>query len=227
MRSARTDRPSTVEQPSARHHSRTFRDRRRVPRLQASSLPSRLRRATPLARAALALALLTVVLAGCATGNAQDARRGRERDATRADVLPHLQATLIARRFNATPVPPPPPTPIPTIETLALTVGVNPDGSPQQPVTSISSGQAGVYVTALIHDLRQGEKVVVSWRTVAAGTAAPGGVEVGTSDIPVTADTDQRWFAFPLTVTLPPGDYAAWIAVSDQTLNSLVFHVSG
>ncbi len=230
MRSARTDRPSTrAEARSPLHHwPAVFRARRRVP----STPTNEGGRALPLAgrylRAALGILALLVLLVGCATGNAQDAQRGRQRDATRADVLPNLQATLVAHRFAATPAPAPTRTPIPTLESLVLSIGVGPDGSPQQSVNAISSGQPSVYATALIHDLLKGEKVIATWRAASkGGTATTTGPEVAKSEIEVNADTGQQWFAFPLHANLQPGTYAVVLTVNDQILNSLVFQVTG
>jgi len=208
MRSAPTARPSTRDEPpSARPHD---------------PLAS-------IAKGALALLLLSLALVACVSNSAPDQLRAQRRDATRASILPQLQDTQIARRFAATPSPIPPHTPIPTLETLVLTVGINADGSPQQAVSAISSGQASVYAAALIHDLRPGEKVIASWRTVnltTTATAQSGNTEVASSQVVITSDTDVRWFDFALTAPLPSGTYAVWIYVNDQVLNSLVFQVN-
>lgn len=169
------------------------------------------------------LLLSAVLLAGCASGSAEDARRAEERQADRGVLLPQQQATANAARFapgTATALPTLPPMPV--LESLVLTLNVDGTGAPQGAYGGIPSDAGRVYAAALLNDLQPGQQVTATLRL-------PDDTVLLSSAFDVTAPADRAWVALPLDMngTLAAGDYALWLAVDDRSLNSLVVQVTG
>ncbi len=170
------------------------------------------------------LLLLLLLLSGCVTGDAEEQRREETREATRGAVLGEIQATSIAERFRRpTPTPAPTWTPAVGLSSLVLASSVNPDGSPQGELRSVSSfGGATVYACARVSNARAGQTIIAVWSTIDGG-------EVGRSDKKMDASAAQRWVALPWQVGVPAGTYAVAIYVDkvdlEHQLNSLVFNV--
>ncbi len=174
-------------------------------------------------RAGWLFLLLAVLLAGCATGSAEDARRGERRQATRGVLLPQEQATANAQRFSpgtVTPVPTIPPAVV--LESFVLTLNVDGSGAPQGAYGGIPADAGRIYAAALLHHLQAGQQVTATLRL-------PDDTVLLSSSFDVTTATDRAWIALPLDMngTLAPGDYALWLSVEDRTLNSLVVQVTG
>jgi hypothetical protein len=164
------------------------------------------------------LAVLGLVLAGCATGRADEARVAETREATRGAILPGVQATNIVKEFfKPTSTPLPTNTPVPTLATLTLASQIGANNQPQNEVGSVRQG-GQVYAVAEIHDLREGQTVTAVWKTVDGG-------EVGRSEVPVDKSIDAAWVPLPWTANVGYGRYAVYIYVDDLMLDSLVFDV--
>ncbi len=173
--------------------------------------------------AAWSFLLLAMLLTGCATGSAEDARRGERRQATRGVLLPQEQATANAQRFSpgtVTPVPTIPPAVV--LESFLLTLNVDGSGAPQGAYGGIPADAGRVYAAALLHHLQPGQQVTATLRL-------PDDTVLLSSSFEVTAATERAWIALPLDMngTLAPGDYALWLSVDERTLNSLVVQVTG
>lgn len=183
--------------------------------LRASRLP-RVRRAFG---GFWALAVLGLTLAGCATGQADEARVAETREATRGAILDDVQATNVVKEFfKPTATPLPTSTPIPTLATLTLATSI---GSNNQPTNEVGSVRQGgrVYAVAEIHDLRAGQTVVAVWTTAQGG-------EVGRSSVGVDRSLNAAWVPLEWTANVGFGDYAVYVYVDDRLLNSLVFRVN-
>ncbi len=167
--------------------------------------------------------LVAMLLAGCASGSAEDARRGERRQAARGVLLPQEQATANAERFDpGTPTPVPTLPPMPVLEAFELTLNVDASGAPQGAYGGIPADAGRVYATALLRYLQPGQQVTATLRL-------PDDTVLLSSSFDVTTATDRAWIALPLEMngTLAPGDYALWLAIDDQSVNSLVVQVTG
>jgi len=170
--------------------------------------------------AALAL-LLLVVLAGCASGSADDARLGQARDAATDPDLPRQQATRTAERFfPKTPTPTPAPPPLPTLGELVMTVGLAAGDAPQGSFLSVPADPGNVFAAALLNGVREGQVVSAVWVDAARN-------EVDTTRVEIDEDADQRWVALPFNAVggVPPGEYAVYLFVGERRLSSLLFQV--
>lgn len=164
--------------------------------------------------------ILVLTTAGCASGNANDARNAEERAATEGARVPGYEATKTVKQFFPTPGPTAlPPTPMPAIATLQLTNQVGGDGAPIGSITFVSAGTT-VYAAAQLSHLQRGEQVRALWRNAA-------GQQVGESTVAVDRAVDTAWFSPSWNVPpgTPFGEYAVYVYVGDQLLNSLVFQI--
>ena len=162
------------------------------------------------------------LLAGCASGSAEEARQGEARDAVKTPALPEAQATWTAKEFfPPTPTPGPLPPPLPTLESLQITTSVGAGGEPQGDFASVPADAGTVYADALLDGVHAGQ--VISARWVDAG-----GNTIATARVPIDADANQQWAALPLTLngSLAPGEYAVYLYAGERRLNSVVFSVS-
>jgi hypothetical protein len=165
-----------------------------------------------------ALAVLGLTLAGCATGQMEEARVAETREATRGATVDDVQATNVVKEFfESTATPLPTSTPVPTLATLTLASQI---GSNNQPVNEVGSVRQGatVYAVAEIHDLREGQTVTAVWTTASGG-------EVGRTDVSVDRSLDAAWVPLEWTANVGFGNYAVYIYVDGQLLNSLVFRI--
>ncbi len=185
-----------------------------------SSIPPRKSRST----AAGGVCLVIVVLMGlsaCASGDATDAKRGENADAQKTPNVVAVQATEVARQIRSgTPAATATPRPVPTsLESLVLTLSLGPGNVPRDQYAAVPTDAGTIYVTALLHHLHAGDAITAEWVTSA-------GVQVNTSSAPSPGDGDQAWIALPLNVGgLAPGDYAAFVSVDGQQLDSIVFRL--
>ena len=214
MRSAPTIRPAPAASPRPASGPAV---------LPASPLP---RSRSPRRRAGTPRALLglmaVLLLAGCASGTAEEARRGQERDAEASAALPRAQAThVVGRFFKPTPTPTKAPPAPPTLERLEVTTGLFSDNAPQGNYASVPADAGTVYVDALLHGLRAGHVLTA---TLTDAAFRP----VATAQVEIDADAEQRWVALPFTLdgSLPPGEYAVFLFAGERRLNELAFTVS-
>jgi hypothetical protein len=171
----------------------------------------------------LPLIALSLLLAGCSSGIAVDARRDQARDAGLQDQLAADQATRVVQRFfppTGTPSPTEPPTP--ALGDLAITFGFRPDGTPDGDYASVPAGAGAAYAAARLSGVSAGQ-------VVRAVVTDAWGNEVARPEITVDPGAADRWFALPigLPAELAPGEYGAFIFVDDRPLGSLAFGVTG
>lgn len=162
--------------------------------------------------------VLVVALAGCTTGEADDARTAATREATRGALLDDVQATNIVKEFfppTGTPVATR--TPIPAIATLKLAKRVEASGEPIGETNSASQGNT-IYACADLKDVRSGQIVTAVWQTA-------DGAEMGRSTVEISRNDDRTWVALRWDVPtgIPFGPYAVYVYVEDRLMNSLVF----
>jgi len=166
-----------------------------------------------------ALAVLGLTLAGCATGQMEEARDAETREAPRGAILDDVQATNVVKEFfKPTATPLPTSTPLPTLATLTLATQIGSNNQPVNEVGAVGQG-ARVYAVAEIHDLREGQTVTAVWTTAQGG-------EVGRSEVPVDRSLGSAWVPLEWTANVGFGNYAVYVYVDDRLLNSLVFHVN-
>lgn len=164
-------------------------------------------------------AVSLVTLAGCATGNVQEAREAQTREATRGAILPDVQETRIIEDYFPTPgTPEPTRTPLPTLATLTLATQIGQNNQPVAEVDSVRQGET-IYAVAEIHHLAAGQTVTAIWATL-------DGSEIDRTIVPVDRNLDAAWVPLRWTVSgVGPGSYAVFVYVDDRLLNSLVFDV--
>ena len=166
-----------------------------------------------------ALAVLGLTLAGCATGQVEEARDAETREATRGAILDDVQATNVVKEFfKPTATPLPSSTPVPTLATLTLATQLGSNNQPSNEVGSVRQG-AQVYAVAEIHDLREGQIVTAVWTTA-------GGGEVGRTEVTVDQSLNAAWVPLEWTANVGSGGYAVYVYVNERLLNSLVFRVN-
>lgn len=158
----------------------------------------------------------SILLAACSSGNVRDANLAATRDATRPSILGSFEETRVATSyFGPEGTPEPLPTTLPTLEQITLATSVNGDGSPNNTVASVSEGT--FYVSANVFDLHEGQ-------VATAILGAVTGEELTRSEIRVERDTESRWLSFEFNGSdLNVGEYAVFIYVDSELLNSLVF----
>jgi hypothetical protein len=163
-------------------------------------------------------AVLLMLLGACANGDVEESRLAETRAASKAAILPEVQATTIVKEFfPPTPTAAPSATPLPTIANLTLAIQL---GANNQPVNAVDSAQVGspIYAVAEIHHLSPGETVTGVWTT-------SDGSEVNRSSVPVKTSSDVAWVPFKWAPS-GGGTYAVYIYVNDRLLNSLVFRAN-
>lgn len=172
--------------------------------------------------ALIALAAV-VLLAGCNNGSMNEARQSQEFDAAETPRLAAQQSTWTAKSYFEPTGTPPPPTPLPpTLETLAITLGVGPDGAPSGSYLSIPTDAGTAYATGRLRDVRSGQKVSATW------TDGFGNI-VGSSEIAIAADAAEQWVAVPLQLDggMVIGEYAVYLFGGGRQLGSLAFMITG
>ncbi len=182
--------------------------------------PGVVRRSFRAVTSSISALLLIVVLAGCATGDVDEARRAETREATRGAILPDVQASKIVEEFfPPTGTPGPTRTPLPTLATLTLATRLNSDNSPANEVGSVNRGER-VYAVAEIYGLASGQVVTGIWTT-------SDGAEITRSTITVDRSLDAAWVPLEWSVSgVGSGTYAVYVYVDDVLMNSLVFTIN-
>lgn len=166
-----------------------------------------------------AISFVMLALAGCATGDVEEARLAETREATRGAIVDDIRATNVVEEFfPPTATPEPTRTPLPTLATLTLATRIGPNNQPANEVGSVSGG-AALYAVAEIHNLQPGQTVIAVWTTANGG-------EVGRTEVPVDRGLSAAWVPLQWTANVGPGSYAVYVYVDDRLLNSLVFRVT-
>ncbi|CAN5704938.1 hypothetical protein BH23CHL4_BH23CHL4_00960 [soil metagenome] len=164
-----------------------------------------------------------IVLTGCANGTIDNSRRFQSQEATRVQQLPGLQATEIARQFNASPTAPQPTlTPNPGISDLALASSVSSDGSPGNTLRSIPANSSQtVYAVVRISNIQPGQVVSAVWRT-------EDGAIIASVDQTPEASAAPQWVSFPMQLggAISRGNYSVAIFIGNDLLQSLAFQAT-
>ena len=149
-----------------------------------------------------------ILLAGCATGNADDAGPVATEQAQETNVISGLEATNVVEQFfKPTPTPLPYPTRLPALANIRMTTDV---GDQNRPTNQCSTcGRGGpLYVAAEIADLHPGQTVVASFR-------AADGTELFSGAVNIENDRELVWIAIQWDGAggAPSGSYAAVVLV--------------
>ena len=182
--------------------------------------PARTDRLRALAGVAL---LALVVLSGCSSGMATDARRDEARDASLPDKLASDQATRTAQRYF-------PPTSTPgtvepdpaALEELVITFGFRSDGTPDGSYESVPAGVGTVYAAARVSGVSVGQ-VVTAVVTDAWGN------DLARPRVTIDPGAADRWLALPIGVggNVAPGEYGVYVEIDEQVVGSLAFGITG
>jgi hypothetical protein len=176
-----------------------------------------------LARVILPIIALAVVVSGCSSGSAADARRDMARDAGLPDRLAAEQATRVVERFfPTTATPGPTKAPPPALRDLAITFGFRADGNPDGSYASIPAGAGTAYAAARLVGVSQGQ-------IVRAVVTDGWGNEIANPAVTIDPGPADRWLALPIAVPaeVAPGQYGIFVFVDEQPLGSLAFGVTG
>jgi hypothetical protein len=188
----------------------------------STALRRRGRRIELAARAAVSLLLVSVLLVGCSTGAARDARRDQARDASLPEQLAAEQATrTVQRYFPATSTPGPTKAPLPALGGLAITFGFRPDGSPDGSYASVPAGAGTAYVAAQLTGVSAGQ-------VVSADVTDGWGNDVAKPELAIDPGPADRWVALPISLpaNLAQGAYGIFLFVDETQLGSVEFGVS-
>lgn len=182
--------------------------------------PARTDRLRALAGVAL---LALVVLSGCSSGMASDARREEARDASLPDKLASDQATRTAQRYF-------PPTSTPgtvepdpaALEELVITFGFRSDGTPDGSYESVPAGVGMVYAAARVSGVSAGQ-------TVTAIVTDAWGNDLARPSVTIDPGAADRWLALPIGVggNVASGEYGVYVEIDEQVVGSLAFGITG
>ncbi len=156
----------------------------------------------------LTILLVLGVLAGCATGNADDAGPAATEDAESTNVVSDLEATNVVEQFfQPTPTPLPYPTRLPALANIRITSDLGDQNRPTNQCSSCSRN-GPLYVAAEIADLHPGQTVVASFR-------ADDGTELFSGSVSIQNDRELVWIAIQWdgASSAPSGSYAAVVLV--------------
>ncbi|MCA9880240.1 MAG: hypothetical protein KC442_20740, partial [Thermomicrobiales bacterium] len=174
-------------------------------------------------RAIAGIALLALlVLTGCSSGMATDARRDEARDARLPEQLEADQATRTAERYF-----PPTSTPGTTVpepaglEELVLTFGFRGDGTPDGSYESVPAGVGTVYAAARVSGVSAGQ-------IVGAVVTDAWGNDLARPSVMIDPGAADRWLALPIGIggNVAPGEYGVYIEIDDQVVGSLAFGIT-
>ncbi|MCA9879184.1 MAG: hypothetical protein KC442_15440, partial [Thermomicrobiales bacterium] len=175
-------------------------------------------------RGLVALALLAlVVLTGCSSGMATDARRDEARDAGLPEKLANDQATRTAERYFPPTATPGTRTPDPAaVEELVITFGFRSDGTPDGSYVSVPAGVGTVYAAVRVSGVSAGQ-------TVDAIVTDAWGNDLARPSVTIDPGPAERWLAMPVAVdgNVPPGQYGLYVEIDQRVVGSLAFGVTG
>jgi len=167
--------------------------------------------------------LSCLVLSGCASGSATDARIDEARDAGLKDQLASEQATrTVQRYFPPTGTPAPTEPPAPALSDLVITFGFRSDGTPDGSYESVPAGSGTVYAAARLTGVAEGQ-------VIRAVVTDAWGNDVAAPEVRIDPGAADRWIALPigLPAELAAGEYGVFLFSNDRTLGSLAFGLSG
>ncbi|MFN8678487.1 MAG: hypothetical protein U0Z70_19070 [Thermomicrobiales bacterium] len=182
--------------------------------------PARIDRLRALAGVAL---LALVVLSGCSSGMATDARRDEARDAGLPEKLAADQATRTAQRYFPPTSTPGTAVPDPAgLEELVITFGFRADGTPDGSYESVPAGVGTVYAAARVSGVSVGQ-------TVDAVVTDAWGNDLARPSLTIDPGAADRWLALPIGIAgnVAPGEYGVYVEIDDQVVGSLAFGITG
>lgn len=172
------------------------------------------------------IALVVLVLSGCASDRATDQSDARETAETTPGLVVADQATFAANRYASPTLTPtataPPP---PTAQEVGIATSVQGSGQPNGFVVSVATNAGTVYLVADLDGLRAGSVVESIWyrntmeiedRDYAGGTI-------------FTVEQDgRRWVNLPQTLdgSLPTGNYAVELEVDGEQVATLGIEIT-
>ena len=161
------------------------------------------------------VAVLAVgLMAGCATGNADDAGPLATEEAKATNVISALEATNVVEQFfQPTPTPLPYPTRLPVLANIRMTTDVGDQNRPTNQCSTCSRS-GPIYVAAEIADLHPGQTVVASFRDDT-------GNELFSGSVAIANDRELVWIAIQWDGAggVAGGSYAAVVSVEGPGLN--------
>lgn len=173
-----------------------------------------------------AIAIVTLLLSGCASDRASDQSHARETAQTTPGVIVGDQATYSANRY-ASPTASPTATALApaTVHEVGLATGVGGSGQPSGFYASVPANAGTVYLAADLDGLRTGSEVASRWETNIKKVSDR--KYVGGATFTVTRD-GRQWVALPLNLdgSLAPGDYALYLDVDGQLVASLGIEIT-
>ncbi len=154
------------------------------------------------------------LLAGCATGNADDAGPVATEAAEATNVISGLEATNVVEQFfKPTPTPLPYPTRIPAVHNIRITTDVGAQNVPTNQRTTYNR-DGPLYVAAEIADLHPGQTVIGSFRS-------GDGTELFAGSVDIENDRELVWIPIQWdgASNAPAGSYQAVIIVEGPGTN--------
>ena len=158
--------------------------------------------------------LACLILSGCSSGAATDARHDEARDASLKDQLAAEQATWTAQHYfppTATPGPAKPLTP--SLGDVAITFGFKPDGTPDGSYASVPAGAGTAFVGVELAGVSAGQKV-------RAVVTDGWGNDVAAPESVVGPGSAQQWLALPVPLANELRQ-ASMASLSSSTINRL------
>lgn len=118
-----------------------------------------------MARSLMLAGLILAVLAGCSTGDAEDAEIAATRGAAEStNVVADIEATQVVREFFApTEEPSPDPTVLPSLANLRLTTSLGDQDAPGETIYTFRRGGSPLYADAQVANVGPGQRVVAIW----------------------------------------------------------------
>ena len=113
----------------------------------------------------LGIGLILAVLAGCSTGDAEDAERAATREAARAtNVVSAIEETQVVREFfSPTEEALADPTTVPSLANLRLTTSLRDQDAPGETIYTFRRGGSTLYADAQVANVGPGQRVVALW----------------------------------------------------------------
>ena len=171
----------------------------------------------------LLVPVLLLTIAGCASGNADDARRFESQEANATQQVPAAQSTQLAEQFlQPTATPLATMTPIAGLSDLVLTTSVGSGGEPTAELRTVPAFlNQTLYVSARLSGLEPGAVVTAAWRDQDNNVLL-------TADVSAPSGQGPFWVAVPLSPNgaIGPGIYSIAVSVNGSFLESLAFQVA-
>ena len=156
-----------------------------------------------------------ILLAACATGNADSANEAATREAREStNVVADIEATQVVREFfNDDRSPTPHPTALPMLANLRLTNSLREGDAPGDTISGYSRGSGPLYADAQIANLFPGQRVIAVW--------SHQGETLQTTEVGIQNRHELIWIAlrWDIPSSAPSGNYVVTIQVAGPGTN--------